>query len=330
MQTPSSIFVLEPNLNDPRFHGFVWPDAPSLLGLKEIFFDFKVENGDKLTWQPRRLQSVWKPLKVRGPVNAFNDYPCLELVTPVFSRRAVDALGSMLSDHGELLPLITDIGEYFAYVCLAKLDVLDLKKSRVLRPSEPGSTAFDIEYFAFRKKQLPDESIFRVPEHPGIYLVSEAFQKRAEEAALNGMTFITVWPLPENSDWGMEEAARRKKSKTVKLVGESLILRLRLKKPKPSPNEKRLASDIEQSLRSTLKVDSLKERYWGSFEVAEFEDGEYRIFCSCPDVDQLAGHLSDWLESVPWENDFDIVKRYGNLFDKKAKEKRIQIRSANP
>jgi hypothetical protein len=153
MQPPSSIFVLKPNLIDPRFNGFIWPDAPSLLGLKEIFFDFEEENGDKLCWQPRRLKSVWKPLKVRGRVNGFNDYPCLELATPVFSRRAVDALGKMLSDNGELLPLVTEVGEYFAYVCLTKLDVLDQKKSRVLRPSEPDATAFDIEYFAFNKKK---------------------------------------------------------------------------------------------------------------------------------------------------------------------------------
>jgi hypothetical protein len=327
MQPPSSVFVLKPNLTDPRFHGFVWPDAPSLIGLKEIFYDFKVENGGKLNWQPRRLQSVWKPLKVHGPVNAFNDYPCLELKTPVFSRRAVDALGTMLSDQGELLPLITDAGEYFAYVCLTKLDVLDQKKSRILRPSEPGATAFDIEYFAFKKKLLTNAAIFRVPEHPGIYLVSDQFKARAEEAALNGMTFIKVWPLPESSDWGMEEAARRKKSKAVKLVGESLILRLRLKKPQPSPKEKRFASDIEQSLRSELHVSSLEQRYWGSVEVTEFEDGEYRVFCSCPSCDQLTDHLSDWFESVVWENDFDIVKRYGHLYDKKAKEKRIQIRA---
>ena len=125
----------------------------------------------------------------------------------------------------------------------------------------------------------------------------------------------------------MEEAARRKKSNALKLVGESLILRLRLKKPQPSPKEKRLASDIEQSLRSELHVNSLEQRYWGSVEVTEFEDGEYRVFCSCPSCDQLAEHLSDWFESVVWENDFDIVKRYGHLYDRKAKEKRIQIRA---
>ena len=52
-----------------------------------------------MMWQigSRRLQSVWKPVKVTGPVNAFNDYPCLELATPVFSRRAVDALEEMLA-----------------------------------------------------------------------------------------------------------------------------------------------------------------------------------------------------------------------------------------
>ncbi len=34
------------------------------------------------------------------------------------------------------------------------------------------------------------------------------------------------------------------------------------------------------------------------------------------------------VDSVVWEGDFDIVKRYGNLYDAKAKEKRIQIRIA--
>lgn len=328
MQNIHSIYVLEPNLSDPRFCGFVWPDAPSLLGQKEIFCDFKVENGDRLDWKPRRLFHVWKPLKVSGPVNPFNDYPCLELATPVFSRRAVDALGTILSDNGELLPLVTEVGDYFAYVCLTKLDVLDQKKSRILRPSNPGATAFDIEYFAFKARQLKGAAIFRIPEHPGISLVSEAFKARAEEASLNGMTFIKVWPLPVSSDWGMEEAARRKRSKSVKLVGESLILRLRLKNPKPSPKEKRLASEIEKSLRTALKVTSLDQPYWGTVEVAEFEDGEYRVFCSCPSSDRLAEHLSEWLDSVVWEGDFDIVKRYGNLYDAKAKEKRIQIRTA--
>lgn len=328
MNTSKTIFVLKPNLTDPRFRGFVWPDAPSFLGLDELFCDFEEENGEYLDWRPRQLASVWKPVKVTSPtpVNAFNDYPCLELVTPVFSRRAVDALGEMLTYNGELLPLITDVGEYFAYVCLTKLDVLDQKKSRVLRPREPGTTAFDIEYFAFKKSNLPKADIFRVREHPGIYLVSDAFKARAEEAGLNGLHFIKVWPLPESSDWGMEDAQRLKKSKAVKLVGEALILRLQLKKEKPSTIEKKNAKEIETSLCSKLKVDSLSEKYRGSVEVSEFEDGEFRVFCTCADCEELAEYLADWFEQVPWDHDFDIVKRYGNLYDKKAKEKRVTIK----
>ncbi len=64
----------------------------------------------------------------------------------------------------------------------------------------------------------------------------------------------------------------------MKLVGESLILRLRLKMSQPAPKEKRLASEIENSLRTVLKVTSLDQPYWGSVEVGEFEDGEYRFF----------------------------------------------------
>jgi hypothetical protein len=329
MKKSIHVYILKPDLVDPRFNGFIYgAKAKSTLGLEDPVDDFHPINANSIKWKPRNLLQSWKPQPVDGPVNPFNDYPCLELATPVFSRRAVDALGDILTRNGELLPLQTNAGEYFAYNLKTIRNALDLRKSIIRRtsPEETGS----IKYFSFKNDTLIDTTIFRVPENPNINLVTDVFKERVESSCLNGFNFTPVWPLPEGTDWRMEEAKRRKKNKAVKLVGESLILRLRLKKPKPSPNEKRLASDIEQSLRSTLKLDSLEERYWGGFEVAEFEDGEYRIFCSCPNADQLAEHLSDWLESVPWENDFDIVKRYGNLFDKKAKEKRIQIRSANP
>lgn len=328
MKTPDTIFLLEPNVYDPRFRGFIFTGASSLLGLEGLVDDFEVENGEYLDWKPRSLQSVWTPVKVTSPtpVNAFNDYPCLELSTPVFSRRAVDALGEMLTQNGELLPLITDVGEYYAYVCLTKLDALDLKKSRVLRPKEPNTTAFDIEYFAFKKTKVPKEAIFRVREHPGIYLVTDAFKARAEQAGLNGMRFIKVWPLPVGFDYGMDDAKRNKNSKAAKLAGEALILRLRLKKEKPTPSEKKNAKEIESSLRTLLKVNSLDEKYRGSIEVSEFEDGEIRVFCTCPNCEELAEFLADWFEQVPWDNDFDIVKRYGNLYDKKAKEKRVRIK----
>lgn len=98
-----------------------------------------------------------------------------------------------------MLPLKTEVGKYYAYVLLTKLDALDLKKSRLLR-SRDDATAFDIEYYAFNKSKLPDAAIFRVREHPRKYLVTDSFKARAEQAGLNGLNFIQVWPLPEGSD----------------------------------------------------------------------------------------------------------------------------------
>jgi len=329
MRKIERVFILEPDLVDPRFHGFIFgAKAKSTLGLDDPVDDFNPINEGSINWQPRNLSQSWKPQPVEGPVNPFNDYPCLELVTPVFSKRAVDALGDILIRNGELLPLRTSKGEYFAFNLKTIRNALDLRKSILTRTS-PERTAVSIEYFSFKNASLRDTTIFRVPENPNIELVTNAFKERVESSCLNGFNLIPVWPLPEGADWRMEEAARRKKSKSLKLVGESLILRLRLKKPKPSPKEKGLAADIENSLRTVLKVTSLEQPYWGSIEVTEFEDGECRIFCSCPSADQIIELLSDWFKAVSWENDFDIVKRNGNLFDKKAKEKRIQIRSAN-
>lgn len=329
MRKAKQVYILKPDLVDPRFHGFTFGvKAKSTLGFDDPVDDFHPINANSIEWKPRNLSANWKPQPVDGPVNSFNDYPCLELATPVFSKRAVEALGDILTRNGELLPLRTIKGEYFAFNLKTIRNALDLRKS-ILRRTSPERTAISIDYFFFNTTNLIETTIFRVPENSNIKLVTDVFKDRVELSCLNGFNFIPVWPLPEGADWRMEEAARRKKSKSLKLVGESLILRLRLKKPKPSPKEKGLAADIENSLRTVLKVTSLEQPYWGSIEVTEFEDGEYRIFCSCPSSDRLVEYLSEWLGSVPWEGDFDIVKRYGNLYDAKAKEKRIQTRAAD-
>jgi hypothetical protein len=330
MSSTVSVFKLSPQVNDPRFRGFIYgADDESRLGLEDVLYDFHVENPMSIDWQPRRLSHVWRPLEVDGNVAPFNDYPCLELATPAFSRRAVDALGEMLTRNGELLALKTKAEEYYAFNLLTRLDALDLKRSRVTR-SHQREIAGWIHYFAFKATKLKGATIFRIPESHGAILVTDEFKERAESAGLNGMEFIPVWPLPEDVDWSIERSKRHKKSKTIKLSGQALILRLRLKSSSPDKREKVMAEEIRSSLDSVLKVESLSDPYRGMIEVSEFEDGEFRIFCSCPDCEELADHLADWLSKVVWDSDFDIVKRYGNLYDQKAKENRVSIRNASP
>ncbi len=326
MAPPAAVYMLKPNLIDPRFRGFIiGRGAKSVLGHKRAYDDLLVDDGESLDWRPQSLSKNWIPMPVTGPVNPFNDYPCLEIAEPVFSRRAIDALGDMLTKNGELLPLKTDVGEYCLYIVMTKLDALDSKKSRLCR-SRPGTTALDIEYFAFKRERLPGAAIFRVREHPNIYLVTDSFKERVEQAGLNGFNFIKVWPLPESANYRLDEAARRRKSKTIKLAGQALILRFRLGKQRPNPREKKLAEHIQASLIATLRVRSLRERYLGSVQTAEFSNGEFRVFCTCPDCEKLGDHLADWLDTVPWDCDIAIIKRFGNLFDKKAKEEHVLMR----
>lgn len=326
MNATSSVYVLDPNVTDPRFDGFVYAAVtPSVLGYDDACDDLSVDDGESLDWRPRPIKSVWKPINVEGPVNAFNDYPCLELVTPVFSHRAVDAFGEMLTENGELLPLKTNDGEYYAYVCLTKLDALNVKKSRMHR-TKSSKTALAIDYFAFKKSRLAGATIFRVREHPNIHLVTEQFKERAERAALNGLNFIKVWPLPEDSDWDMEEAIRRRTNKTVTLVGQALTVCFRLKKEIPSAVEKAAAIEIENLIREKLRPPTVQDKYWGSVERTEFVEGELRVVCTCPDCDELATHLQDWIEEIDWSDGVAVIKRYGNLFWGRPKQKRVELR----
>jgi hypothetical protein len=326
MTRVNSVFKLKPELNDPRFRGFIFgPEKTSRLGLEHVLHDFNPENPMSINWQPRDLSAVWRPLEVVGNVAPFNDYPCLELSTPVFSRRAVDAMGEMLTANGELLPLKTTAGEYYAFNLLTKIDALDLKRSRLSR-SNVYEIAGWLHFYTFKTTKTKQATIFRIPESHGGILVTDVFKKRAESASLNGLDFIPVWPLPEGVDWSIERSKRNKKSKTRKLSGQCLILRLRLRSSRPDNREKSLADEILSSLHSVLRVESLSDPYRGMIETSEFEDGEFRIFCSCPDCEQLTDYLSDWFSAVDWNDDFDIVKRYGNLFDATAKEKRLNIR----
>lgn len=322
----TKVYVLDQNLADPRFRGCVFArKSRSVLGFENPVMDFLPQNLESLDWSVNKLSSSWKPQTVKGPASGFNDYPCLEMSIPVFSTRAVDGLTPILQLNGELLPLKTDIGSYWAFNLETKLDALDLKKSEISRTG-PKKTAVWASYFSFKPSKLKSATIFRVRELPSFILVTDLFRERVERAGLNGFVFNEVWPLPEGTNWRLEAAARSKKNKSRRLAGESLILRFRLKLLRPNPKEKEFAKRIEKQLRDLLEVKSLNDKFYGSVECTEIVDGEFRVFCVCPSTDELAAYLSDWLSHDLWGGEVDIVKRYGNLFDEKAKEKRIVIR----
>lgn len=125
----------------------------------------------------------------------FNDYPEIELEVPCFSQRAVEALRALLEPNGELLPVESKFGEYFAYNILAKVEAPDLSRSKMeFFPSE-NRVAVGVDYFAFDKSHINDLSIFRLKEKWTYTRVTDSFRKRVEHAQLNGFLFSKVWPL---------------------------------------------------------------------------------------------------------------------------------------
>jgi hypothetical protein len=323
------VYKLTCSMTDPRFRGFIiGPGATSVLGHENAYDDLKVIDGMSLEWRTQPLAKHWKPMPVIGPVKSFHDYPCLELIEPVFSRRAVDALGDMLTANGDLLPLETDVGEYFLYVVQTKIDALNVPRSDVRR-NHDKQVAARIVYFDFIPSRLAGASIFRIPEQPNYTLVTDRFKERVEQAGLNGFEFAKVWPLPEGADWFMEHGKWQAAQKTAKLAGEAVILRFALCRSEPTKEERDRASAIEASLATQLKVDSLQTPYHGSIEVAEYADGEYRIFCTGPSAEALSTFLEPWLATLEWGGNVTLTKRFGNLYDKKAKEKRVTVRTSS-
>src|ERR1700685_545939 len=105
MSTPE-IYVLEPILDDPRYNGF--HGAPFL-------FHWLPQNRTTRKWRVKRFARTWITPKVNGIVRKCQDYPGIDIVSPAFSERAVEVLRDFLEPNGEILPINTRSGKYFAY-----------------------------------------------------------------------------------------------------------------------------------------------------------------------------------------------------------------------
>src|SRR5260370_19682769 len=121
------LFKLECITTDPTYEGFGFISAQSLRNKARLSFDFDPDDiaTKGRAWTVTPMGTIWRPQPVEGRVYAFNDYPCVNLTIPAFSRRAVDVLRDLLEPNGELLPLVSSVGEYYAFNTTKVADILD-------------------------------------------------------------------------------------------------------------------------------------------------------------------------------------------------------------
>jgi hypothetical protein len=236
-----------------------------------------------------------------------------------------------LEPNGELLPLVTSVGEYFLFNCTTVADIIDRDRSKLayLNPH----TILDIDHLQLHEDRLAELSIFQMKWYPGRCFVTDAVARRIREAELNGFEFVKLWPLPEGISYGMyhkrpecrDELSAQPAAEERPIKGNSVVLRLALEQEKPSEKERSRFEEIADQLDAML-VDPRKDaEYFGNLEMAEFVPREARYFFSCPDADNLAAKLKPWVEALDWYGEMSLFKRYGEFVDADARVEIVKL-----
>lgn len=323
-------------VEEPLFEGIWIDDYPSLLGTEYFShnlrqdFHISLDAVDgKRVFEVPRLAKKWKrkpTAKYRAIPYDFFDRPA------VFSKRAVDTLGDLLKKNGELLPIQTTSGEYFAFNLLTVADVLDASNSNVSYSSHYAGRADRIERFSFREKRLDELAIFRIPEQPNEIYVTQQFVDTVESRGLNGFYFVRVFPFAKNRNWNREQNKLLKQMKRQSIIpnckdaqqdAETFIIILEVAGKKPSTKERKQIDVVEQEIRAQLWLTRPGEKYFGSLKGVEYYPNECQIFITGPSANALASKFDDWLPRLGWSGDYWAIKRYGGMYDAEAIEEPV-------
>ena len=143
---------------------------------------------------------TWRPVKVRllredegaGPFEA-SDTPWMTDSVLILRARALVALGPLLRQAGELLPLECDEVDLWALNVLSVIDALDEDNSKLVRFS--SGRIMQVDDWHFDRASLEGASaVFKVAQLPrGPLLFTQSLVDAVEEAGLRGVGYQRVW-----------------------------------------------------------------------------------------------------------------------------------------
>jgi len=107
----------------------------------------------------------------------------------------LDALGPLLREYGELLPLKCRDADLVMYNPTRVIDALDEEASSVIR--FPEGRLMWIRHHVFRADVVTDIDIFKIPNlRVSPTFVSHRFVDRWMASGLKGLEFTHVWAAP--------------------------------------------------------------------------------------------------------------------------------------
>lgn len=143
--------------------------------------------GDR--WKAYSVSPIVGELEGQTEVGDFSE---LYGVVPVFSARAVERLRTLLEESGELLPLRSSSGAYFAYNVTRIVDALDIERTKAVWLA-PGRI-LDVAEYAFIPERLCGASIFKLPQQlSGPVFVTDHFIESLGRAGITGFAPKFLW-----------------------------------------------------------------------------------------------------------------------------------------
>lgn len=111
----------------------------------------------------------------------------------IFSARAVHALRDLIEPAAEILPVESDLGEYYAINVLARVDALIVEDSKMSRL--PSGRVFMIHRYAFDPTRLNGPSLFRIPQWDVPVFCDDVFMERMNAAGLEQLRVPLIWSV---------------------------------------------------------------------------------------------------------------------------------------
>jgi hypothetical protein len=141
------------------------------------------------------ISEKWKPIPITAIVESKKDelLPLPDYCDnyfPIFSSQAIDQLGEMLTENGEVLDLVSDVGDYKAFNLLTTIDCLDENRSQVERFAD-GVRIKRVLKYEFDVDKIVDQTIFWTTSLSAEIFVTESFVHRCR--SLKGFNFTPVY-----------------------------------------------------------------------------------------------------------------------------------------